>query len=164
MPREAFVSEVRYFTAYAKHMEAHSPGIVRRHEAFVAAQEARGALVHIGEFKKTSKGHEEKETDVAIGVALLEAFFTDAADCVFIMSGDTDLMPAVRSARRLFPARRICFAFPYRRQNNVLRDAADVHFRIRAHRYGKHVLPDPVIGKNGPIHCPASWRPSVATI
>jgi hypothetical protein len=71
MPREAVVTEVCYFTAYAKHMEARSPGIVRRHEAFVAAQQAKGATVHIGAFKKTSHRYEE-ETDVAIAVALLE--------------------------------------------------------------------------------------------
>ena len=164
MPREAHISEVRYFTALAKHMEARSPGIVKRHEAFIAAQKAMGATVHLANFKRTSKGHEEKETDVAIGVALLELFHADAADCVFIMSGDTDIMPAVRASRRMHPGRRVCFAFPYKRQNNVLRDAADIHFRIRAHRYQKHVLPDPVVLEDGGvIHCPIEWQSASAT-
>ncbi len=157
----AQVSEVRYFTALARHMEARSPGIVKRHEAFIDAQRAKGVAVHLAGFKKTTKGHEEKETDVAIGVALLEIFHDDAADCVFIMSGDTDIMPAIRAARRMYPGRQIGFAFPYRRQNNVLRDAADICFRIRASRYGKHILPSPVIAADGKeIHCPTDWLPS----
>jgi uncharacterized LabA/DUF88 family protein len=159
MPLEARVSEVNYFTALAKHMESRSPGIVKRHEAFIAALTARGTKIHLASFKRTAKGHEEKETDVAIGVALLELFHNDDADCVFIMSGDTDIMPAVRAVRRMHPGRRVCFAFPYKRQNNILRDSADVHFRIRAHRYGKRILPDPVELPDGSvIRCPTEWR------
>lgn len=78
---------------------------------------------------------------------------------MFVMSGDTDLMPAVQAAKSLFPAKSVCFAFPYKRQNNVLMQVSDVHFRIRAHRYGKYQFPDPVIAKDGSaIHCPPSWR------
>lgn len=109
-------------------------------------------------FKRTKKGFEEKETDVAIGVALLEVFHNKSADCVFIISGDTDIMPALRAARRMYSGCRIGFAFPYRRQNNSLKDAADIHFRIRAHQYAKHVLPNPVVTADGrEIHCPSDW-------
>jgi len=40
--------------------------------------------------------HEEKETDVAIAVRLFESFYTDESDTVVIMSGDTDIAPAVQ--------------------------------------------------------------------
>ena len=74
------------------------------------------------------------------------------------MSGDTDLMPAVRAARRMYPGRLVCLAFPYKRQNNVLKEAADVHFRIRAHRYSKHQLPNPVVLADGSeVHRPTEW-------
>ena len=131
--------------ALARHMESRNLGIVKRHETFIEALKNADVKVHLAAFKKTAKGHEEKETDVAIAVALLELFHTDAADCTFIMSGDTDLMPGVRAVRRMYPGRRVCFAFPYKRQNNILKDAGDVHFRIRAHRYAKHVFPDPLV-------------------
>lgn len=107
LPRTARVSDIQYFTALAKHMEARSPGIVRRHRAFIDAQQALGVTVHLGAFKRTAKGFEEKETDVAIGVALLEIFYNSDADCVFIMSGDTDIMPALRAARRMYSGCRI---------------------------------------------------------
>lgn len=159
LPRTAWVSDIQYFTALAKHMEARSPRIVQRHRAFIDAQQALGVTVHLGAFKRTAKGFEEKETDVAIGVALLEIFHNSDADCVFIMSGDTDIMPALRAARRMYSGCRIGFAFPYKRQNNSLRDAADMHVRIRAHRYAKHILPNPVVATDGrEIHCPSEWR------
>lgn len=159
IPRVGRVESIHYFTAFAKHLESRSPGIVRRHQTFVSALKVRGADVHVATFKKTATGrHEEKETDVAIAVTLLELFHEDAADCAFVMSGDTDLMPAVRASRRMFPERQVCFAFPYRRQNNVLKDEADVTFRIRAHRYAKHLLPDPVVTTAGAeLRCPTSW-------
>ena len=72
IPTTARVSGVRYFTALAKHMEARYPGTVKRHEAFIEAQRVQGTTVHLAKFKKKGKGHVEKETDVAIAVALLE--------------------------------------------------------------------------------------------
>lgn len=83
IPKTGTLASVHYFTALAKHMEAHSPGIVKR---------------------------------------------------------------------------QVCFACPYKRQNNVLKDEADVTFRIRAHRYGKHLLPNPVTtSANAQLHCPTEW-------
>ena len=161
IPTTARVSGVRYFSALAKHMEAQYPGTVKRHEAFIEAQQVQGTTVHLAEFKKKGKGrHVEKETDVAIAVALLEFFHNDEADCVFIMSGDTDIMPALRAAHRMYPDRKVGFAFPYKRENNSLKDAADIYFHIRAHHYAKHILPNPVIAAGGrEIHCPTEWLP-----
>ena len=155
MPREAYVSEVNYFSALARHMESRNPGIVKRHETFIETLKNADVKVHLAAFKKTAKGHEEKETDVAIAVALLELFHTDAADCTFIMSGDTDLMPGVRAVRRMYPGRRVCFAFPYKRQNNILKDAGDVHFRIPRASLCEARLPGPLVRGDGTeIHCP----------
>ena len=128
MPRTARVSEVRCFTAVAKHTKASNPGVVQRHQAIIDARQALGVTVHLAKFKRTRKGSQEKETDVAIAVALLEAFRDDDADCVFVMSGDTDLMPALHAARRMYSGRRIGFAFPYKRHNKSLRDEADISF------------------------------------
>ena len=61
-----------------------------------------GVTVHSGEFKRTKKGFEEEETEVVIGVAPLEVFHHNDADCVFIISGNTDIMPALRAARRMY--------------------------------------------------------------
>lgn len=158
-PREAHIESIHYFSALAEHLEASNPGVVDRHKTFISALEHHGVQPHLGKFKWAGSGYEEKETDVAIAAKLLEVFHTDAADAAFIMSGDTDLMPAVETARRLFPKRQICFAFPYRRMNNILKDNADHHFTIRAHQYPKHQFPTTIERpEDSPnIICPPEW-------
>ncbi|TAH38286.1 MAG: NYN domain-containing protein [Planctomycetota bacterium] len=44
---------------------------------------------------------EEKETDVAIAVAILEGMLDPAVDTIVLVSGDTDLVPALRAGKRL---------------------------------------------------------------
>ena len=56
--------------------------------------------------------HEEKETDVAIAVTLAELLFTDKCDTVVIMSGDTDLSPAIVKSKMLLPGKKVLLAFP----------------------------------------------------
>ncbi len=40
------------------------------------------------------------------------------------------------------------------RRNNILKAAADVTFKVRAHRYAKHILPDPVVSPKGEHRVP----------
>jgi hypothetical protein len=88
----------------------------------------------------------------------MELLFTDKADTVVLVSGDTDLAPAVRTAHKLFPAKEICFAFPYKRKNSELAKMVARHFRIRSSQYLKHQLPDPVSLPSGRvIRKPSSW-------
>ena len=62
--------------------------------------------------RQNNKHYEEKETDVAISVTLLELLFQDAADIIVLVTGDTDLAPAVRTAQRLFPTKELCLRIP----------------------------------------------------
>ncbi|MEI6504042.1 MAG: NYN domain-containing protein, partial [Armatimonadota bacterium] len=45
--------------------------------------------------------YEEKETDVALGVDLVELVSQELRDTAVLVSGDGDLVPAVVAARRL---------------------------------------------------------------
>ena len=101
--------------------------------------------------------HEEKETDVAIAMKLFELLHLDACDTAVIVSGDTDLAPAVRTAQRLFPTKRIVFGFPHHRKNNELAKLAP-SFRIGRDSYLRHQFSDPFTtsaGRN--IAKPANW-------
>jgi hypothetical protein len=103
-------------------------------------------------------GHEEKETDVAIAVKLLELLFRDTCDTIVLVTGDTDLAPPVRTARTLFPQKNIMFAFPYNRMNNDLKKLAPESFHIRKEAYVTHQFPDPVVLANGTVITkPAKW-------
>jgi uncharacterized LabA/DUF88 family protein len=166
--RSAQLGDVFYFSAYATHLLQTSPDTVRRHEDYIRCLESTGVKAALGRFKEkqircSSCGgqiirHEEKETDVAIAVKLLELFIQDSCDLAIVVSGDTDLAPAVRAAQRLFTQKKVLFAFPFGRKNKELSTVAPGSFKISAQVYTIHQFPDPVILTDGTvIPKPASW-------
>jgi uncharacterized LabA/DUF88 family protein len=112
----AHLEAVYYFSALATHRQSADPHMVQRHRCLLACLEATGICIELGRFKPkrvycpTCKTmvirHEEKETDVAVAVRLLELFFTEACDTAVLVTGDTDLAPAIRTARQRFPHQR----------------------------------------------------------
>ena len=150
----AVVEGIYYFTAIASHLDARRPGVTARHRLYLECLSATGVNPILARFKyKTVRCHtcrrdnphyEEKETDVAISMKLVEVLHRDQADTVVLVTGDTDLAPAVRTAFRLFPVRKICFAFPYKRRNDELARLVSKSFYIRKERYAAHQLPNPM--------------------
>ena len=166
--KTARLESIHYFSALATHRDAYRPGSSARHRSYVECLQSTGVTVELGRFKKkhvycgtcrqNNKHYEEKETDVAISATLLELLFRDAADIIVLVTGDTDLAPAVRTAQRLFPTKELCFAFPYKRQNSELQKMVRRHFKIRGREYLKHQLPNPVVLPGGrKITKPSSW-------
>jgi len=83
---------------------------------------------------------------------------TDRVDTAVILSGDTDLAPAVRLAQKLHPEKSVGFAFPYRRKNKELDQLADFAFQISKEQYATFQLPDPYITKRGvEVSKPKTW-------
>lgn len=175
--RDAYVHGVYYFSALATHLEAANPGKVQRHRDFITCLEDTGVVVQLGKFKRKRdfscpncrqnscghcghklKQHEEKETDVAIAARMLELLFTNSCDTIVLVTGDTDLAPAVRIAQRLFPHNDIRFALPYERGTKLLRQIAPKSFKIGSNGYTNNQLPDPFPLKSGKtISKPSSW-------
>jgi hypothetical protein len=164
----AHVAQVQYFTAFAHHLHARNPGKVARHKAFVRALTASGVNVHEGHFKQKTvidtwtaqevTTHEEKETDVAIACAVLEAGVLDRLDTAVLVTGDTDLRPAVHSFHRLCPAKRLTFAFPFARENRELARVAPGSFSFSSAAYRKHQFPDKVELPSGKfVTRPSAW-------
>ena len=147
----AVTTQIVYFSALPTHLESRKPGIAARHRLYLECLQADGIAPILGRFKpkfmlcthcrRLSEHHEEKETDVAISVHLLEVLHRDEADTVAIVTGDTDIAPALRAARRLFPAKRIWLVLPYKRRNNELARLADGHCYVRKERYVQHQWP-----------------------
>ena len=102
----ASLTNIYYFSALAKHLESTDSEITRRHRTYLDCLRSTGVRVELFRFKEKKFWcnhcrniiirHEEKETDVAIAVRLFESFYTDESDTVVIMSGDTDIAPAVQ--------------------------------------------------------------------
>lgn len=120
---------IYYFSALAKHLEAIDPDVTARHREFIRCLEDTGMLVVISRFKakdikcpnpKCNNAfvrYEEKETDVAIASKLLEIFFVNECDTAVLVTGDTDLAPAFRTANRLFPKKHMLFPIRERTWN-----------------------------------------------
>jgi len=96
---------VRFFTAYAPWNRRKRA----RHERYVAALRTVGVTPVFGEFRPRTRTcrhcqteyttYEEKRTDVNIAVTLFRAALTDLYDTALIISGDSDLVPAVEAVR-----------------------------------------------------------------
>jgi len=167
----AEIADLQYFSALAHHMEAVRPGTVARHERYISALRSTGVSVRLGVFKPKDiryssptcdvrlRRHEEKETDVAIASAIVETAATRRHAAVALVSGDTDLLPALRTARRVRPEVRLYCLFPPHRANRAFRTVVDADFKISPRKLAEHLLPDPVIGAHGlTLARPAEWR------
>ncbi len=152
-----------------------NPGVVQRHKRFIKCLRSTGIQVELSRFKEKNvkfqfsnalgdrlrgvlKRHEEKETDVAIAAKLFELFVNNECDTTILVTGDTDLAPACKTARRLFPNKDIGFAFPYRRKNKELTKLASLSFNIDSRHYVAHQFPDPVTLPSGYVLSkPPTW-------
>lgn len=184
----ASLEGVYYFSALAKHLEAWKPDVVRRHRTFISALESKGVQVSLANFKRKDRyevlsrcrlrvepfrkwwripvprirlsfrTHEEKETDVAIACKLLELLHRNQCDTAVLLTGDTDIAPAIRTAQQLFPRATVCVAFPFDRHNRDLERQASKSLKIGAALYQRHQLPPTIQLKSGRLIAkPASW-------
>lgn len=160
------LKNIYYFSAYAYHLK--NPDIVLRHQNFVKCLEDTGIKVEINRFKykeincpfckKIIVKHEEKETDVSIALKLIEIFLKDECDIAVLITGDTDLAPAVRMARNFFPEKHVSFAFPAFRKNKELSKLCPESTNINLQQYSRFQFPDPYTLKAGRvISKPQSW-------
>ncbi len=162
--KDAVLEKVFYFSASADFR----PDKAARHAILVSALRSTGVEVQLGRFKEKDvwcpncktgfKRHEEKETDVAVAVKLLELLAVNACDTVVLVTGDTDLAPAIRTAKALYSEKRIWVIFPYARHNAELKALAHGTIRVKAKRYAANQLPNPVrVSDTELIWKPASW-------
>jgi len=164
------LANIYYFSALATHIEAVDPDVTVRHRRFIKCLEDTGVKVELSRFKprqvkcpepkcgKIFFKHEEKETDVAIAVKLLEVFLRNECDTAVLVTGDTDLAPAVRTAMSLFPNKRVLFAFPYHRKNKELSKLAPGSFTMDKSQYARYQFQNPCILSDGTaIGKPPSW-------
>ncbi|MEU0277048.1 NYN domain-containing protein [Streptomyces sp. NPDC006195] len=147
------IVDVRYFTApvlddaaaagrqqtYLEALKAHNPGVLTVVEG--RYQRKRMKCHACGTYWIS---YEEKETDVNIAVALMEIAALPTVDTVLVVSADSDLCPAVRSARRVNPQLTIVPAFPPHRRSGELRALLPSAFTISETKLRQSQLP-PVV-------------------
>jgi uncharacterized LabA/DUF88 family protein len=163
---KATLEKIYYFSAYAYHLN--DPSIIQRHSDYIECLKSTGIEPILSRFKSKTiicpfckrefVKHEEKETDVAIASKLLEVLEKKECENVVLVTGDTDIIPAIETANSLFPNNLIICAFPFGRKNKELLGIAPGSFKIRLKSYINNQFDDPVVLADGhEIYRPASW-------
>lgn len=116
--------KVKYFTSRV----SNNPDKQKRQTLYIEALESVGIQVFYGHYQKNKIechhcGHawptfSEKMTDVNIATHLLMDAFQDQYDMAMLVSGDSDLVPPIKTIHKLFEKKRVFVAFPPRRHNN----------------------------------------------
>lgn len=157
------ICSINYCTALAEWR----PESAKRHRIFIKACEAFGIKTVLGKFKRKSFRceecgadlfrHEEKETDV--NIALTAYRLAAKHEQIIIVSGDSDLIPALRAIKEDYCNVRVGIIFPYNRHTRELEAAADFHHKTKKAILDNFLLPTVIWKPEGEkITCPDSWR------
>lgn len=158
------LDSITYFSALATWRE----NAAKRHQVFLQACEIKGIITILGKFKEkksrcpechqTLTKHEEKATDVNIALYAYR-YAAQGAEQIIFVTGDTDLIPAIRLIKKDFPKVRVGVIFPFKRDNRELVREADFSHRTRVELLETFRLPDKLTKPNGKIiTCPEKWQ------
>ena len=102
---------------------------------------------------------EEKMTDVNIAVELLGDAQDDHFDTAVIISGDSDLTPAIRAIRQRYPQKRVVVAFPPERVSKQLCKVATAYLTISRKKLEDSQFPDRIAKADGfVLKRPSEWH------
>jgi len=165
VPKTEKIEEILYFTALATWM----PEKMARHRVFIKAIELQGVNSIYGVFKVRDKfcnnceewytAHEEKQTDVNIATHLFKLAVEDRFDKALIISGDSDLVPAIKAVRTTFPTKQVGVVIPIGRKSEELKQICDFYMRMRLKHIRDSRFPDEIdVGDGKFLSCPEQWR------
>jgi uncharacterized LabA/DUF88 family protein len=134
-----------------------------RHRLFIRAQECFGVTVTHGAFREKYVRCEamckvsfpiriEKQTDVNIALKMLDLAYQNNYDKAILISGDTDLIPAIRLIRERWPDKHIVAVLPIGRRKNGLdmRHACNSEIKMNETHLQRSLMPAQVVDeKNG---------------
>jgi uncharacterized LabA/DUF88 family protein len=160
------LAATKYFTAHI----TTSKGKQERQNAYLDALRTVPSIqIILGRFQKDRKAcdkcrhvayhPQEKKTDVNIATNLICDALDDSFDTAIIVTGDSDLVPALQTVRKLKPKKRLVVAFPPNRYSKEMQDLAHVlPIKIWDSLLKKSRFPD-LIQRNGlpDLVCPPSW-------
>jgi uncharacterized LabA/DUF88 family protein len=158
---------VEYFTTYPEW----NPDKKLRHGTYVSAQIKMGVHVTFGEFKQKTVTcrasckenfitHEEKQTDINIAVAMFD--LSARYDKLILLTADSDQVPAIKLARKLYPTKIFASLPPIGRKSKELRQCCHQSFKMTEEHLRDCQLPNPLPvtheGKQyGVLVKPPSW-------
>ena len=157
------LTDIYYFTALAKWNE----GKVKRHKRYIKALETTGVKIIYGNFKtvtrkcrncfKEYKTFEEKETDVNVGLHLLNSAYQDQFDKFFLLTADSDLIPAIKMIAEYFPNKESHIILPINAISKDLKNNSDNISQIKKKHLKSSLFPNTIHLENGTISKPEKW-------
>ena len=165
LPHTDELVDVYYFTAYATWDQEK----VQRHQTYVQALQSEGVKIVFGAFRqKTTKCHlckkifssyVEKETDVNIAIKLFQLSIKEEYEKAYIVSGDSDLIPAIKAVKETFPKKQIGVVIPIGRRAELLKQEADFHMKMKEHHLSTCQFPDQIrLASGATLTRPPSWH------
>ena len=161
------VADIFYFTAYAEWSQDKK----MRHQLLIRALTIKGVKIVLGKFKlrdkkcrlchRTYQTFEEKQTEVNISVKLFQCAYDDTFDTGILVTGDSDIVPAIRAVKESFPAKRIGVVIPIGRSAEDMKNACDFHMKMKEKHLRDSQFPDTIIidaTKNITLNRPPAWK------
>ncbi|WP_196893758.1 NYN domain-containing protein [Aureivirga marina] len=161
-PNQTLVA-VNYFTARI----GNNPSKEQRQSIYLSAIKNTQASIIYGHYKSKPKsckrcGHtwttnEEKMTDVNIAMEMVKGAYKDIYDVAILISGDSDLIPPIKSVQQLF-SKKVFVVFPPNRHNNSVKNAADFSMNLGRGKISQSQFPLKITLQNGHnIKKPSVW-------
>ena len=160
------ITGIQFFTAYIPY----STEKLIRQRKLVRALESKGVQIVKGVYKKKNRycrlchqvyeTWEEKQTDVNIAIELFRNAVLDKYDTAMVMTGDSDLIPAIHAVKEAFPEKTIGVIIPIARGSKYLKQEADFYMKMTEKHLSTSQFPDKVTLDDGRvIQKPDKWRP-----
>lgn len=159
------IVDIFYFTAYI----TWDASKLARHQTYVSALRTVNVKEILGVFRivdqkcrichKLYRIPREKRTDVNIAIKLFQTAIADMWDKALIISGDSDLIPAIEGVKTIFPTKRIGVITPIGRRAEELKQIVDFHRKVKQIHLATCQFDDTItIDANTSLQRPVSWR------
>jgi uncharacterized LabA/DUF88 family protein len=159
------IVDIFYFTTYVTWDQQK----LIKHQNYVRALQLVNVKPIFGAFRKSDrkckicgkeyKSFEEKQTDVNIAVKLFETATLGTWDKALIISGDSDLIPAIEAVKKTFPVKEIGIIIPIGRRAEELKAVANFYMRIKEkHLRACQFENEIIVDQNQKLVRPVSWN------
>ncbi len=165
------LNKIYFFTAVTDHF---GKGSYNRHRKYLQALRFTSIEIVQGYFKYDSIKNrlEEKQTDSNIVAYLIEGAFTNQYDTAFLLSGDNDIVPAIRVVKRNIETKNKTIGFippPYTGKKNnknplsvqntsALNKICDFQKNLSFETVAKHLFPDRIYDASGKLVVEIPWE------
>jgi uncharacterized LabA/DUF88 family protein len=158
------LEDVIFFTSYI----ANDPKKEKRQRTYIDALVSKKVKIIKGKYERKEVECEncsniwyrtnEKMTDVNIAISMIMDAVNSRYDVAILISGDSDLVPAIIAIKENFPTKKIIVVFPPARQNLSVKQAAHASIQLGRNILLRHQLEEEVMSANGFIlRKPNQW-------